>query len=37
MQIEALRRLRADDEDLEALDLLLRTMNGLAAGLRNTG
>ena len=37
MQIEALRRLRNDPEDLEALDLLLRTMNGVATGLRNTG
>ncbi len=37
MQIEALRRLRTNADDLEALDLLLRTMNGLAAGLRNTG
>ena len=37
MQIEALRRFRANPSDLEALDLLLRTMNGVAAGLRNTG
>ena len=37
MQIEALRRFRTDPNDLEALDLLLRTMNGVAAGLRNTG
>ncbi|MDH3216411.1 MAG: phosphoenolpyruvate carboxylase [Candidatus Krumholzibacteria bacterium] len=37
MQIEVLRRLRADRDDVEALDLLLRTMNGLAAALRNTG
>ena len=37
MQIEALRRFRTNPNDLEALDLLLRTMNGVAAGLRNTG
>lgn len=37
MQIEALRRHRRDPEDQQVLDLLLRTMNGIAAGLRNTG
>ena len=28
---------QADPEDPEILDLLLRTMNGIAAGMRNTG
>jgi len=37
MQIEALRRHRAAPEDVEIEDLLLRTMNGIAAGMRNTG
>ncbi len=37
LQIEALRRHRADPDDTDALDLLLRTMNGIAAGMRNTG
>ena len=37
LQIEALRRHRSDPEDSDALDLLLRTMNGIAAGMRNTG
>jgi phosphoenolpyruvate carboxylase len=37
MQIEALRRHRAAPEDEQLLDLLLRTMNGIASGMRNTG
>ena len=37
VQIEALRRHREDPDDEEILDLLLRTMNGIAAGMRNTG
>lgn len=37
MQIEALRHFRENENDHEALDLLLRTMNGVAAGMRNTG
>jgi phosphoenolpyruvate carboxylase len=37
MQIEALRRHRASPEDKPVLDLLLRTMNGIASGMRNTG
>jgi phosphoenolpyruvate carboxylase len=37
MQIEALRRHRASPDDLQVLDLLLRTMNGIASGMRNTG
>jgi phosphoenolpyruvate carboxylase len=37
MQIEALRRHRRDPDDTQVLDLLLRTMNGIASGMRNTG
>ena len=37
MQIEALRRHRTSPDDAQVLDLLLRTMNGIASGMRNTG
>jgi phosphoenolpyruvate carboxylase len=37
LQVELLRRVRAGDETPETLDALLVTMNGIAAGMRNTG
>ncbi len=37
LQAELLRRVRAGDQAPETLDALLVTMNGIAAGMRNTG
>ncbi len=37
LQVELLRRVRAGDEEPATLDALLVTMNGIAAGMRNTG
>ena len=37
VQIELLRRLRVDGRDKKLLDALLITVNGIAAGMRNTG
>jgi phosphoenolpyruvate carboxylase len=37
VQIEILRRLRSGGRDEELLDALLITVNGIAAGMRNTG
>jgi len=37
LQAELLRRVRAGDEAPETLDALLVTINGIAAGMRNTG
>ena len=37
LQAEFLRRLRAGDEDPLLRDAFLITVNGIAAGLRNTG
>jgi phosphoenolpyruvate carboxylase len=37
LQVELLRRVRAGDQAPETLDALLVTMNGIAAGMRNTG
>lgn len=37
LQVEVLRRLRRDDENNKLRDALLITINGIAAGMRNTG
>lgn len=37
LQIEILRRLREDPENIRLRDALLITINGIAAGMRNTG
>ncbi|CAJ1932224.1 unnamed protein product [Sphenostylis stenocarpa] len=37
LQVEILKRLRIDDDNLKARDALLITINGIAAGMRNTG
>lgn len=37
LQVEILKRLRRDDDNLKARDVLLITINGIAAGMRNTG
>ena len=36
-QVEILRRLRADPENLRLRDALLLTINGIAGGMRNSG
>ncbi|CAO2180597.1 unnamed protein product [Urochloa humidicola] len=37
LQVEVLRRLRRDDDNRRLRDVLLITINGIAAGMRNTG
>ncbi|KAL4574581.1 hypothetical protein LXL04_021415 [Taraxacum kok-saghyz] len=37
LQVEILKRLRSDTENLKLRDALLITINGIAAGMRNTG
>ncbi|CAL5189220.1 unnamed protein product [Lathyrus oleraceus] len=37
LQVEILKRLRRDADNLKARDVLLITINGIAAGMRNTG
>lgn len=37
LQVEVLRRLRRDDDNRKLRDVLLITINGIAAGMRNTG
>lgn len=37
LQVEILRRLRRDDDNNKLRDALLITINGIAAGMRNTG
>ncbi|EEE53734.1 hypothetical protein OsJ_00085 [Oryza sativa Japonica Group] len=37
LQVEVLRRLRQDDDNRKLRDALLITINGIAAGMRNTG
>ncbi|KAK7343885.1 hypothetical protein VNO77_12985 [Canavalia gladiata] len=37
LQVEILKRLRRDDDNLKIRDALLITINGIAAGMKNTG
>ncbi|KAJ4710604.1 Phosphoenolpyruvate carboxylase [Melia azedarach] len=37
LQVEILKRLRCDDDNVKLRDALLITINGIAAGMRNTG
>ncbi|XP_057447942.1 phosphoenolpyruvate carboxylase 4-like [Lotus japonicus] len=37
LQVEILKRLRCDDDNHKARDALLITINGIAAGMKNTG
>uniref|UniRef100_A0ACD5VNE0 Uncharacterized protein n=1 Tax=Avena sativa TaxID=4498 RepID=A0ACD5VNE0_AVESA len=37
LQVEVLSRLRRDDDNMKLRDALLITINGIAAGMRNTG
>ncbi|KAF2310419.1 hypothetical protein GH714_009787 [Hevea brasiliensis] len=37
LQVEVLKRLRSDDDNNKLRDALLITINGIAAGMRNTG
>lgn len=37
LQVEVLKRLRSDDDNHKLRDALLITINGIAAGMRNTG
>ncbi|KAK7268351.1 hypothetical protein RIF29_21049 [Crotalaria pallida] len=37
LQVEILKRLRREDDNLKIRDALLITINGIAAGMRNTG
>ncbi|CAN1296282.1 Phosphoenolpyruvate carboxylase 4 [Linum perenne] len=37
LQVEVLKRLRRDDDNVKLRDALLITINGIAAGMRNTG
>ncbi|CAH2033916.1 unnamed protein product [Thlaspi arvense] len=37
LQVEILKRLRRDDDNIKLRDALLITINGIAAGMRNTG
>ena len=37
LQVEVLRRVRENADDEELKDCLLLTVNGIAAGMRNTG
>jgi phosphoenolpyruvate carboxylase len=37
VQVELLRRLRASDTDPRVRDAFVVTVNGIAAGMRNTG
>lgn len=37
LQVEILKRLRRDDDNHKLRDALLITINGIAAGMRNTG
>jgi phosphoenolpyruvate carboxylase len=36
-QVEILRRLRRDNNNVQLRDALMITINGIAAGMRNTG